>query len=174
MLDHRGDVPVGGEELLQQAHRPGAGLVGPAEEGPDRLDRGLAAGADEVEDVLLLVGVGGLRVDVDGEAGEERAGGLGELHLAELLDGLLPGLGAAVLLDHLGLQLGGALGALAAEDVEDAHGSCRLLPALLATDVDRAPPRGGARGCGARRDRWPARCRASRPRPPPGWRPGSG
>ena len=108
---------------LQQTHRPGAGLIGAAEEGPDRLHRGLAPGTDEVEDVLLLVGVGGLRLDVDREAGQQRLGGLGELHLPELLDGLLPGLGAAVLLHHLGLQLGGALGALAAEDVEDAHGS---------------------------------------------------
>src|SRR5262249_18577141 len=132
-------VPARRENLSEETHRPRAGLVVPAEEGADRLDGGLTPGADERENVLLLVGVGGRGLDGDGESGEERGGGLRELHLPELLDGLLPRLRAAVLLRHLGLELGGALGALAAaEDVEDAHGARSLLePLKLATDVEQ-------------------------------------
>src|SRR5262249_42314647 len=168
VLDHHRDIPFRREDLPEEPHRPGARVVSPAQEATDRLDGGLAPGADEPEDVLLLVGVGGGRLDGDGEASEERGGGLGELHLPELLDGLLPRLRAAVLLRHLGLELGSALGALAAaEDVENAHGTRNLLEA---SDRRRAaPPPGGGPGSGARRGRWLARFPARASPPPLGW-----
>src|SRR5262249_3328643 len=80
---------------------------------------------DVREDVVLLVPVGGLRVDGEGEARHQHRHRLGNAHLAELVDRLLARVatGLAVFLHHLRLELERLLrGRATTEEIEDSHG----------------------------------------------------
>src|SRR5262249_60107406 len=106
--------------------------------------------------VLVVVRVGGERLDGDGEASEQRAGGFGDVHLAELGDRLLARGRIAVFLGHLRFELARLLRSRAAENVEDSH----FASAVRHTRLTGARPR-------ERLER-----RTSSSAPPPPWRRG--